>query len=60
MLKLETIKQALSDRNAAELARRTGLSIHTVLKMQKGKFDNLRSTSVVAVSEYLKSTGVQD
>lgn len=60
MLNQVTIKAALSDRNAAEVARRTGLSIHTILKMQKGKFGNLRVTSVEIVSKYLESTGVTE
>lgn len=54
----EQIIKALSDRNAAEVARRTGLSIHTILRMQKGQFDNLRLSSVEKLHQYLISTNV--
>ena len=60
MFKQETIKQALSDRNASEVARRTKLSIHTILKMQRGEFANLKLSSADIVSKYLASTGVTE
>ena len=60
MLSNQTIQCALQDRNISEVARRTNLSIHTVLKMQKGKFDNLRFMPLQTVSDYLESTGVRD
>jgi DNA-binding Xre family transcriptional regulator len=60
MLKVQTIQEALQDRNLSEIARRIDISIHTLVKMRDGKFDSLYTSKVQLVSDYLQSTGVSD
>lgn len=60
MLSYEKIHEALQDRNLSAIKRQTNISLHTIIKMKKGKFDSLSASSVRAVSEYLESTGVKD
>lgn len=49
----QELVNSLHDRNASEVARQTGLSLHTVLKAQKGFLDNLRASSVQKMKDYL-------
>lgn len=60
MLSHEKIHFALQDRNLSAIKRNTNISLHTIIKMKKGNFDNLAASSVRIVSEYLERTGVKD
>ena len=60
MLSHDKINSALQDRNLSAIKRSTHISLHTIIKMKKGNFDNLSASSVRIVSEYLERTGVKD
>lgn len=53
MLDLDTIKQLLSDRNLAEVARRTGLSEFTVGRYARGEVKEPPVSTVRTLSDYL-------
>lgn len=55
MLDIGRIQTLLADRNAAEVARRTGLHINTVRKIRLGEYkQNVTFRTLKALSDYLE------
>ena len=53
----DQIIAALSDRKITIVARRTGISLGTLYKIQRGQGENIRVSTVNRLAAYLKPCG---
>ncbi|WP_373739918.1 helix-turn-helix domain-containing protein [Jeotgalibaca porci] len=54
MLNLEDIVRKLHDRNIKVVSKKTGISYHTILNIQKGENKNPTMNTLVKLSDYLE------
>ena len=50
----DQIIAALSDRKITVIARRTGISLGTLYKIQRGQVDNIRFSTINRLAAYLQ------
>ena len=50
----DQIIAALSDRKITVVARRTGISLGTLYKIQRGQVDNIRVSTITRLAAYLQ------
>ena len=54
----DQITAALSDRKITIVARRTGISLGTLYKIQRGQVDNVRASTINRLAAYLQPCDV--
>ncbi len=54
MLTLQDVQALLKDERPADVCSKTGLSRHTVYRIRDGEFDDVKYTTVKALSDYFK------
>ncbi len=54
MLTLKDVQVLLKDERPADVCSKTGLSRHTVYRIRDGVFDDVKYTTVKALSDYFK------
>jgi len=53
----DQIIAALSDRKITIVARRTGISLGTLYKIQRGQVENIRVSTITRLAAYLQPCG---
>ena len=53
----DQIIAALSDRKITIVARRTGISLGTLYKIQRGQVENIRVSTITRLAAYLQPFG---
>ena len=54
MLTLQDVQALLKDERPADVCSKTGLSRHTIYRIRDREFDDVKYTTVKALSDYFK------